>query len=63
MRRDVIRGVAIATAIAVALPPPSFAQPSPPVAAQAGASEFNVEQLDAMLAPIALFPDQLLTQS
>ena len=58
-----VRSIAVATAIVVALPPPSFAQPSPPVAAQAGASEFNVEQLDAMLAPIALFPDQLLTQS
>ena len=51
------------TAIAVALPPPSFAQPKPVPTAQAGATEFNVEQLDAMLAPIALYPDELLTQT
>jgi len=51
------------TAIAVALPPPSFAQPKPVPTAQAGATEFNVDQLDAMLAPIALYPDELLTQT
>jgi hypothetical protein len=51
------------TAVAAALPPPTFAQPKPAPAAQAGATEFNVEQLDAMLAPIALYPDELLTQT
>ena len=50
------------TAFAMALPPPSFAQPKPAPVAQAEATEFNVEQLDAMLAPIALYPDELLTQ-
>jgi hypothetical protein len=54
MRRNAIHGVAVATALAVALPPPSFAQPSLTVAARAGGSEFNVEQLDAILAPIEL---------
>jgi len=44
------------TAMAVALPPPSFAQPKPAAVAEAGASEFNVEQLDGILAPIALYP-------
>jgi Protein of unknown function (DUF3300) len=46
----------------VTAPPPSFAQPKPVAAAEAGATEFNIEQLDAMLAPIALYPDELLTQ-
>jgi hypothetical protein len=50
-------------AVAAALPPPTFGQPKPVPAAQAGATEFNVEQLDAMLAPIALYPDELLTQT
>jgi hypothetical protein len=30
---------------------------------ETGATEPNVEQLDAMLAPIALYPDELLTQT
>ena len=37
--------------------------PAPSDAAQAGAAQtFNIEQLDALLAPIALYPDPLLTQ-
>jgi hypothetical protein len=61
MSKHLVRGVAIASAIAVALPPPPlFAQSKLPAAAEATASEFNVEQLDAMLAPIALYPDELL---
>src|SRR5271156_4708657 len=63
MARNLIRGVALMTAVAAGLPPPTFAQPKPLPAAQAGATEFNVEQLDAMLAPIALYPDDLLTQT
>jgi len=51
------------TAIAVGLPPPSFAQPKPVPVAQGETTEFNVEQLDTMLAPIALYPDELLTQT
>ena len=55
MSRNLLRTVVIITAIAVALPPPSsFAQPKPAPAPEEGATEFNVEQLDAMLAPIAL---------
>jgi hypothetical protein len=45
-----VLGVIIMTAVAVALPPPSFAQPKPVPIAEARAKEFNVEQLDAMLA-------------
>ena len=63
MSRNLVRGVVFLTMIAVALPPPSFAQPKPVPVAETGATEFNVEQLDAMLAPIALYPDELLTQT
>jgi hypothetical protein len=63
MSRKLVRGVVFMTAIAVALPPPSFAEPKPVPVAEAGATEFNIEQLDAMLAPIALYPDELLTQT
>jgi Protein of unknown function (DUF3300) len=62
MARKLIRGIAIVTAVAVALPSPSFAQPKPAPGIEVEAKEFNVEQLDAMLAPIALYPDELLTQ-
>jgi hypothetical protein len=63
MSRNLVRGVVFMTAIAVGLPPPSFAQPKPVPIAEAGATEFNVKQLDAMLAPIALYPDELVTQT
>ena len=62
MPRNLLRSIVFVTAFALALPPPSFAQPKPAPAARAEATEFNVEQLDAMLAPIALYPDELLTQ-
>ena len=66
MSRNLLRGVVVVTTIALALPPlQAFAQPKPtptPVS-EAAAREFNVEQLDAMLAPIALYPDELLTQT
>src|SRR5690348_14115349 len=40
-----------------------FAQTNPAATAQpAAAQTFNAEQLDALLASIALYPDQLLTQ-
>ncbi len=44
--------------------PPVFAQdqPPPPPAGDAQAQAYTPEQLDQMLAPIALYPDQLLTQ-
>ena len=62
MSKQLIRAVAVVTATALALPPPgALAQPKPALTAPA-ASEFNLEQLDAMLAPIALYPDDLLTQ-
>ena len=64
MSRDLLRGVVVVTTIALALPPlQAFAQPKPTPVSEAAAREFNVEQLDAMLAPIALYPDELLTQT
>ncbi len=51
-----------------AAPPPlPAAQPAPPAGSQPAdtsseAASFNAEQLDALLAPIALYPDQLLVQ-
>jgi hypothetical protein len=43
-----------ALALAVALPPPAFAQ--------GGGQPFSNEQLDQLTAPIALYPDSLLSQ-
>src|SRR3984893_19135789 len=64
MSRNLLRGVVVVTTIALALPPlQAFAQPKPTPVSEAAAREFNVEQLDAMLAPIALYPDELLTQT
>jgi len=58
-----VRGVVIVTTIALALPPPQLlAQPKLPTATAAITREFNVAQIDAMLASIALYPDELLTQ-
>jgi hypothetical protein len=61
--QDLVRGVVFMTAVAVALAPPSFAQPGPLPTAEAGVTAFNLEQLDAILAPIVLCPDELLTQT
>ena len=54
MPRNLVRGVVVITTIAVAPPPPSITQPKQAPVAEEGATEFNVERLDAMLAPIAL---------
>ena len=64
MNRNLARGVIFVTSMALAMPPAPhvFAQALAPPAQEATATEFNVEQLDAMLAPIALYPDELLTQ-
>jgi hypothetical protein len=56
------RSVALVAALTLAIPPPSFAQTPGPAVAGAAATTFNAEQLDALLAPIALYPDALLTQ-
>ena len=62
MRRTLYRSVAVVAALALVVPPPSFAQTPTPAVAGAEATAFNAEQLDALLAPIALYPDALLAQ-
>jgi hypothetical protein len=53
----------VVSAIALTLPPPeAFAQPKLVPVAQAEVTEFSTAQLDALLASIALYPDELLTQ-
>jgi Protein of unknown function (DUF3300) len=43
-------------------PPPPGAPPAPPPGAEAAAPLYTAPQLDQMLAPIALYPDPLLTE-
>ncbi len=42
--------------------PATFAQQAPPAQTQAAAPEFTQAELEQILAPIALYPDELLTQ-
>jgi hypothetical protein len=67
MRRSAFRGVVTLLSAMLALPLPAGAQTgiqsASPVPAPADAAQlYNREQLDALLAPIALYPDTLLTQ-
>ncbi len=67
MSRNITAGAALLRVIAAALvavgtlPAPIYAQGAPPAAAPA-ADKFSTEQLDALVAPIALYPDPLLAQ-
>jgi hypothetical protein len=61
MRGNFYRGVALIAALSLTMPSPLFAQTNA-AAPQAATTTFNTEQLDALLAPIALYPDELLTQ-
>jgi hypothetical protein len=63
MSKHLLRGVVVVSAMALALPlPEAVAQPKPVPVAQAEAMDFSTAQLDALLAPIALYPDELFTQ-
>jgi hypothetical protein len=69
MRAFRFRLIARAVSLLLALPPRAYAQhiepPTPAEAAAAlspGPAPFSKQQLDQMLAPIALYPDQLLMQ-
>jgi uncharacterized membrane protein YgcG len=70
MQGHVLRGLAVLLSVAVADPAPVLAQGAGAATAAAPASTstqdeadtFNTQQLDALLAPIALYPDPLLTQ-
>ncbi|MBS0643141.1 MAG: DUF3300 domain-containing protein [Proteobacteria bacterium] len=64
MRIVCLRGCAALVSLAL-VAQPALAQPSspPPGAASSGqAAAYSAEQLDALLAPIALYPDDLLAQ-
>jgi hypothetical protein len=56
-----MRALAVAMAVLLALPLETLALQAQTEAADA-VNEFSTEQLDALLAPIALYPDPLLTQ-
>ncbi len=65
MPGPLFRGIALCAALSLITPTASFGQSAsrPPAPATAPATQgFNTEQLDAMLAPIALYPDELLAQ-
>ena len=73
MRKVLLQGCAAAISLSLivppgfaqntALPPLPAAQPGQPAAdTSAATATFSAEQLDALLAPIALYPDQLLAQ-
>ena len=53
--------MALVAALSLVVSPPSFAQITPPAAADT-ATVFNAEQLDALLAPTAFCPDALPAQ-
>jgi hypothetical protein len=61
MRGPLYRSVALIAAISLIVPSASFAQTTPAATADTE-TVFNAEQLDALLAPIALYPDALLAQ-
>ena len=63
MAKPTVCSVAVMTALALAFPSPkALSQPKLTVVSDTTVREFNVAQLDAMLAPIALYPDELLVQ-
>lgn len=57
--RQLLAGVAIAAVALTGVTPGAIAQPAPQQAADQG---YTQPQLDALMAPVALYPDQLLTQ-
>jgi hypothetical protein len=62
LSRQQLRVAIAATSVARAFPTPGVIAMPSPISVQAEVKEFNIEQLDAMLAPIMLYPDELLTQ-
>jgi Protein of unknown function (DUF2950)/Protein of unknown function (DUF3300) len=56
-----LRLLACSLSLYATCPDAAFSQQ--PVTQTASADTFNAEQLDALLAPIALYPDELLTQT
>jgi hypothetical protein len=61
--RQLISGAACIALLLSSTPAPLWAQePAPPSADAAAPQALTAEQLDAMMAPIALYPDELLAQ-
>ena len=61
MRGNLFRGAAVIAALSLAAPPLASAQTTEPTV-QPEATTFSAEHLDALLAPVALYPDALLVQ-
>ena len=62
MKTLVVRALACLLALALVSPATLVAQNQPAAAPAASGQTFKQEELDAMLAPIALYPDALLSQ-
>jgi Protein of unknown function (DUF3300) len=74
MHGNLFRGAAVIAALSLVAPSPSSAQTTEPTdqpdqqpgqpdqPGQTEAAQFSTEQLDALLAPVALYPDALLVQ-
>ncbi|HET7033643.1 MAG TPA: DUF3300 domain-containing protein, partial [Casimicrobiaceae bacterium] len=54
--------VALALPVPAQVPPPSTPAPAAAPAAASGAKSFSQQELDQLVAPIALYPDSLLAQ-
>lgn len=68
MRKTFLRSCVAVISVSMVVSPvlaqtPAPVPGSPPAAEGAAANAFNPEQLDALMAPIALYPDALLTQT
>ena len=61
MRGNLFRGAAVIAALSLAAPPLASAQTTEPTD-QPEATTLSAEHLDALLAPVALYPDALLVQ-
>ena len=61
MRGNLFRGAAVIAALSLAAPPLTSAQTAE-LTVQPEATTFTAEHLDALLAPVALYPDALLVQ-
>ncbi|HZQ60764.1 MAG TPA: DUF3300 domain-containing protein, partial [Casimicrobiaceae bacterium] len=59
---EIVRSAPPISAPAGSYPAPSYGAPTDSYPSGAPAASFSQEQLDALLAPVALYPDQLLAQ-
>src|SRR5262244_3104761 len=54
--------VVLCAVLLIASPPHSFAQQPQPTTSQSSASVLSPDQLDSLVAPLALYPDPILSQ-